>query len=585
MIKMERAIRSIFSHHPPLFRDVGMSLILALFTLSIYAQVRHHSFISYDDPSYVHDNPHINSGLSIDNIHWAFTNAHACNWHPITWISHMIDVHFFGLDAGWQHMVNVIFHVGSTILLFWMFNRITGQFYQSSFIAALFALHPLHVESVAWISERKDVLSTFFLMLVLWSYVQYVKKPSITKYLNCLIFYILGLFSKPMLVTVPFLMMLLDYWPLQRQQSGSTSPSTDTSQITSLLHFIREKIPFLALAIIISVVTLHVQQKLAIQSFRILPISTRIAHAIVTYVTYIEKMLYPENLVVYYPYPRAIVAWQVVGSFVLLLILFIIALRIHRNYPYIIVGLLWYCGTLIPVIGIIQVGSQAMADRYTYVPLIGLFIIIAWGATDIAKKLSFNKFIIPLLALMTLSILSMKTWHQIKLWQNDFSLFTHALNVTENNHIAHEIIGNVFYKRGKYKVAIDHYSQSLKIAPYYTKARNNLAGAFLETGRISEAIEQLYMLLETAPRASTHFNLGNAFVKKGDLRKAASHYLQATRIDPNLTIAYLNLGIAYSSFGEDDQALLFFEEALRIDPDHRQAQKLKQDLIMRREDK
>ncbi|MFC1851516.1 tetratricopeptide repeat protein [candidate division CSSED10-310 bacterium] len=548
------------------YRDVGTSIVLAVTTFVVYIQVWHHPFINFDDPRYVSQNPHIQSGLSLDGFRWAFSSTYASNWHPLTWLSHMLDIQLYGLNAGGHHMTNVLLHIGSTILLFWMFHRFTGHYFQSSIMAALFALHPLHVESVAWISERKDVLSTFLLMLVLWHYSKYVEKPSLANYLTSLILYFLGLMSKPMLVTVPFLMLLLDYWPFKRIQAGRTANADRSVWIRSILHLIWEKIPFLVLAGVISVITFLVQQTTAVQSLRMLPLSTRLANALVSYLGYIAKMFFPHNLAIVYPYAAAFNGWVVGAAGVILIIIFIIGFMTHRHYPYVIVGWLWYVVSLIPVIGLIQVGSQAMADRYTYIPLIGLFIMITWGACDSARKWSFNQYMVPVVFLMILFILTAITWKQIGLWQDNFSLFEHAIAVTKDNYLAQENLGNAYYEQKRYGEAINHYSEAVKIAPGYAKARNNLGGALLKQGSITAAIEQFHHSLDLVPQAGTLCNLGKAFARKGDMKKAVSHFLQATHLDPGNTDAYVNLGLAYSGFGDYEQARLYFQEALRLQP-------------------
>lgn len=372
--------------------DLLISLFLVMAILAVYLQVRNHDFINFDDDLYVTINPHVQAGLTLDSITWAFTSTRASNWHPLTWLSHMLDCQIYGMNPGQHHLTNVLFHILNTLLLFFVFMRMTKDLWQSGFVAALFALHPLHVESVVWLAERKDVLSTFFWMLTLWSYVRYVERSGLNRYLPVLFFFILGLMAKPMLVTLPFVLLLLDYWPLKRFRLGSSEDGQDCRPERFYLGFIWEKIPLFLLSAGSSVITYMVQKSSgAVSTLAVIPVHVRIANAIVSYVSYIGKMIWPHNLTILYPYLKSIIYWQVVGAGLLLAVITVVVFRMMKTKPYVAVGWFWFLGTLVPVIGLVQVGLQAMADRYTYVPLIGLFIMVAWGVPDILGKWRYKK--------------------------------------------------------------------------------------------------------------------------------------------------------------------------------------------------
>jgi hypothetical protein len=423
--------------------DILVCLFLAIAITAVYWQVGNHEFVNYDDDKYVYDNQYVKSGLTSEGIKWAFTATHASNWHPLTWLSHMADCQIYGLNPKGHHLTSVFFHILNSILLFLIFRRMTGALWKSAFVAALFALHPLHVESVAWVAERKDVLSTFFWMLTVGSYVWYVERRGTGRYLLALLFFSLGLMAKPMLVTLPFVLLLLDYWPLGRfqvkkpdtVQRTDEKPPKDTKrkkkkfpkhplknavhenkiitpnyQWSGALPLIWEKIPFFLLVIGSSIVTFYAQQSGgAVRSFDVLPFTVRIFNAFVSYVSYIGKMLWPLNLAVLYPYFGMPAWWKVAGAFFLLAFISFIAIRTVKQHPYFAIGWLWYLGTLVPVIGLVQVGIQSMADRYTYIPLIGIFIIIVWGISDLAARWQYRRIFLAISAGCVLSALTILT--------------------------------------------------------------------------------------------------------------------------------------------------------------------------------
>ena len=576
-------------------REGVICLFLAVITIGVYWQVGGHEFVNFDDKDYITENQHVQEGLTLKSIVWAFTSTHASNWHPLTWLSHMLDCQIFGLNPGGHHLTSVFFHILNSILLFLVFNKMTGAFWKSAFIAVLFAVHPLHVESVAWASERKDVLSTFFWMLTMGAYAFYVENPGIKKYLTVVLLFVIGLMAKPMIITLPFVLLVLDYWPLGR-----------FNKISSALKLIKEKIPLFIFAVASGIVTFFVQQSGgAVRSFDSMPLFVRISNAIVSYINYIIKMLMPHNLAVLYPHPGMPPVWQVAGAFLLLVFISFIAVKTLEKQPYFAAGWLWYLGTLVPVIGLVQVGQQAMADRYTYIPLTGIFIIITWGISDLfaAWRYQYKKQSLVTVSAIIISILIVLTWFQLTYWNNSITLFTHAIKATENNSVAHNNLGNALKYHGRLSEATAHYTEALRIRPKYAKAHNNLGNALADQGKLSEAISHYYEALRIDPDyvlaynnlgnvlaghgriseaikyyiealrirpdfAKAHYNLGNAFADQGRLSEAISHYYEALRIRPNHADAHNNLGNALSGQGKLSEAISHYYEALRIDPHH-----------------
>jgi hypothetical protein len=399
--------------------DLYVSLSLITLTLAVYFQVHNFDFVNFDDRETIIGNTHIRDGITLAGVAWAFTSAYAANWFPVTWISHMLDFQLFGLDSGWHHLTNVMIHVASTALLFALLRRMTRKLWESAFVSFVFALHPLHVESVAWVTERKDVLSAFFWILTIWLYLDYVDRPGPRRYLLALAAFCLGLMSKQMLVTLPFVLLLLDYWPLKRQKTGS---------------LVIEKAPFLALSALVSLVTYNVQRAAGtVTGFDFSPLATRAENAVISYVAYLGQFFWPTGLAVFYPYPPLLPAWQVVGS--ALILAAISALALLR--PYLAVGWFWYLGTLVPVIGLVQVGLQARADRYTYVPMIGLSIMLAWGVSEIMARWPGVRFPFQVVAVSVCLAWLALSWTQVQYWQNSVALFDHAIASTKDNFIAH----------------------------------------------------------------------------------------------------------------------------------------------------
>jgi len=560
---------------------IGLLLIVA--TLGAFWQVRSHDFLNYDDDIYVTENPQVQKGFTRKSVIWAFTSGYASNWHPLTWLSHMLDCQLFGLNPGGHHLTNLMLHLANTLLLFLLLNRMTSAFYRSAFVAALFALHPLHVESVAWVAERKDVLSTLFWMLTMWTYFLYVEHPRLGRYLLTLVVFTLGLMTKPMLVTLPCVLLLLDYWPLDRLamrksvdsiNSGAQKRLSSSPQRAFLLRLFWEKVPFFAFAAVSSGVTFLVQQSSgAVKPVELFPLSIRIANGLVSYVSYMGKMIWPLHLAVFYPHPgSSLPMWLAGAAGLLLLGISVAVIRAGRRHPYLAVGWLWYLGTLVPVIGLVQVGMQAMADRYTYVPLIGLFIMIAWGIPELTRGWRHGRVALRMVAGSLLAALMVCTWMQLRHWKNNMTLFEHALHTTDNNYLAYDSLGNTLAQQGKIEEAIAHYSAALRIKPDFVISHNNLGLALLQRGDVEQAITHFTAALRYQSHfPEAHNNLGLALARQGYVGRAIDHYLEAIRLRPDYPEAHNNLGNALASQGMFEQAISHYSEALRLKPEDAEA--------------
>lgn len=566
-------------------RSIILLCVALLFiTLIVYWHAGNNQFLNFDDNVYVTENVHVQTGISGANVLWAFTSVYAANWHPLTWLSHMADVQLYGLDPRGHHLTNVFIHAISTLLLFLLLYRLTSSKWRSLFVAALFALHPLHVESVAWVAERKDVLSAFFCIITLLLYAEYAIKRKPALYFLTLLFFILGLMAKPMLVTLPVVMLLLDYWPLNRYRS---SP---------LITMLKEKTPFFIVALLSCAVTIYAQQRGgAIKSFDMVPFGLRIENAVLAYVKYIAKTLWPLDLAVAYPLPKSFALWQVICALFFLLLVSTAAVRARRSHPYVMVGWIWFIATLVPVIGLIQVGGQSMADRYSYIPHIGLFILPAWGVPDIMKHLRYSRPILALLAGSVIIASAVLTWQQLAYWQNNISLYQHAIQVTSGNDLAHYNLAVANDDLGHIDEAIKEYKEALKINPHHIPARNNLdldtdlknylevvktnpnlttahynLGVTLESrGDLDAAIRQYQRAIKINPGfISAHYNLGNALARKGDLDAAIKEFRNTLEINPTSFAAHNNLGTALEQQGDLEQAIEEFRFALKIKPNY-----------------
>ena len=515
---------------------VWVCLLLAAVVWCVFGPTLGHDFVNYDDPSYVYETSMVSRGLTSDGIRWAFTHSHARNWHPLTTLSHMLDCQLFGMRAGGHHFVNVLLHTAAVLLLFLVLRQMTGEWRRSAFVAALFAIHPLRVESVAWVAERKDVLSGVFFMLTLAAYVRYVRHRSIASYLMVIGAFIFGLMSKPMLVTLPFVLLLLDYWPLRRL----TTPAPQSRLLKPLLL---EKLPLLALSAVSAVITFVLQRTGDTQADP-MPLAWRLNNALIGCITYIRQMFWPASLAPFYPHLEgALPVWKLTLAVTFLLALTVAFWLRRRINPYLITGWLWYLGMLVPVLGIIQVGEQSWADRYTYLPQIGLSLCLTWGLADLSVRWPQRRVILDAGALLVLATLAWIARAQTSYWQNSESLWTHTLAVTTPSSVAHDNLGSVLYQRGKIDEALAHYEKALEIRSHEHTSRYDFVLAL------------------------THANMGAALWQKGLLDDAISHYQKAIELQPNYAEGYLGLGGALAAKGQFDDAIVPLQTAMMIRPD------------------
>ena len=537
---------------------------LAILTWAVFGQTLRYDFVNYDDPHYVYQNTRITSGLSLDNVAWAFTHIHSENWHPLTTITHMLDCQLFGLKAGWHHFTNVLLHTLAVVLLFLALQRMTGALWRSAFVAALFAIHPLHVESVAWVAERKDVLSGVFFMLTLIAYVHYTRAPSTWRYLIVALVFALGLMSKPMLVTLPFVLLLLDYWPLRRIRAQRSDVGRQLSRV------FLEKIPLFALSAISSTVT-YLAQRGALGWTEQLPMSARMNNVIVTYVIYVRQMFWPANLAVFYPHPEnRLPSWEIILALTFLIGITAAAIILRKNEPYFITGWLWYLGMLVPVIGLVQVGWQGHADRYTYLPQIGLYISGTWAVVDLTASWRRQRLFLGAAALLVIGALSWSGSIQTSYWRDSETLFKHALAVTKNNDVAENNLGIIFLEKGQLDEAISRLQAAIDLRPENGPAHNNLAKALLQKGRLPEAMVHYRKFLEIEPENVEARNiLGTALIQQGRIKEAIEQWQDALTIEPENGNAASNLAWVFAtcpdaSFRDGSRAVELAEKALRI---------------------
>jgi Tfp pilus assembly protein PilF len=567
---------------PNKFYILSIYVALTLVTIIAYEPVRHNGFVGFDDAIYVTDNPHVNGGITREAIVWAFTTPYSCNWHSLTWLSHMLDCQLFDLNPLWHHLTSLFFHIANTLLLFWVLKRMTGAAWRSAFVAAAFALHPLHVESVTWLAERKDVLSGFFWMLTMIAYVRYAEQPAIRRYLLIVLAFCLGLLSKSTLVTLPFVLLLLDYWPLGRFHSGHTGKKVGRRSHKSantcfqwpvFYRLVREKITFFILSAVSSVITFLVQRSGgAMEPSGVVPTTARIANAFISYIRYIGKMFCPDHLALLYLYPCGkIPMWQTVISVLLLLAMSICVVRLAQKHKYLPVGWFWYLGTLVPVIGIVQIGPQAMADRYTYLPSIGIFIMVAWGAAEVSAKWRFRRMLLGILAGLVLAVLLICTRMQVRYWQDSFTLGRHAVEVTKNNFIMHTFYGGVLYKRGEFDEAITHFNEALRINPRYSEAYGRLGEVYIQIGKDNLAIANLTKSIELVPTSVDNLNnLAWILATTGDANlrnpaRSVEFALRACELSNYEHPGVLDtLAAAYASAGNFPEAVKTAERAVKL---------------------
>ena len=491
------------------------SIFLVSIVLIVFWKTISHDFIEYDDNVYVYKNSNVSEGLSLKSIIWAFTDVNTGNWHPMTWLSHMLDSQLFGLNPAGHHFTNLLLHTMNTILLFFVFNVMAKDFWRSLFVAALFAVHPLHVESVAWIAERKDLLSSFFCMLTLWVYVKYVQKPKLLNYLLLGLSFALGLMAKPMLVTVPFLLLLLDFWPLCRFEFFDLSKD---EKFRNTWNLILEKIPLFVLSGIISIITYFAQKNAgAISSPEW---GDRVSNILTGYTAYIYKMFWPKNLAILYPLSDVQI-WKTVSSGILLTIIFIIAFKNARRFPYLLMGWLWYTGTLVPVIGLVKVGTHSIADKYTYLPYIGLFVALSWFISDLLAKWRYKRTFFIITGSAVLIVLISVARNQVSYWRNSVTLFEHTLKITPGNYFVHNFLGGVYLSKGQLKKAEKEIKKALKINPYFAEAHYNLGGYYYLSDLLEDAEREFKATLALKPDLiMAKQYLQNIYKEKGEMDKA-----------------------------------------------------------------
>ena len=564
---------------PSRSQTVLVYLLLAAITWVVFGQTLKYDFVNFDDHVYVYDNPSITRGLTISGIVGAFTHPHARNWHPLTTISHMLDCQLYGLNAGGHHFTNLALHTIAVLLLFRVLQRMTGALWPSAFVAALFAIHPLHVESVAWVSERKDVLSAVFFMLTLAAYVGYARAPSVRRYLIVAVIFALGLMSKPMLVTVPFVFLLLDYWPLRRFDKVPL-PNSGGSMLGWLNrrpnYLFLEKMPLLVLSGLSCLATVRAQDP-ATGLLAQLPFTWRLSNAVVSYIDYVRQTFWPARLAVFYPHPNnALSVWQIALAMSFLLAISAMAILLRKKRPYVLTGWFWYVGMLVPVIGIVQIGEQGHADRYTYLPQIGLFLLIAWTAADLSKAWHLRRGYLWLVAATTIAVLSYIAVVQTSFWRNSEDLWNHTLSVTSNNDFAHNNLGFLYLRRGELDKAISHFETALKIRSGNSQTRynmgtalvhTNLANALAREGRPAEAVMHYEEAVRLRPDyGDAYYNFGSVLLQQGRIDDAITQWQKGLAIQPNDAEAHTSLGNAFLQKGWAEKAIVHYQKAVEIDP-------------------
>jgi hypothetical protein len=516
-------------------------IVLTVVTLAVFWQVNQFDFVNFDDDIYLTKNYHIKPGITQNGISWAFSTTYAEFWHPLTWLSLMFDYQLYGLNAGGYHLTNLILHIMSALLLFWLFNRMTGAIWKSAFVAALFALHPLRVESVAWVAERKDVLSAFFWMLTLCLYAYYTEKPVIRRYLLVGFSFVCGLMSKSMVVTLPVVMILLDYWPLKRFQSQKGS---------LILWQLREKIPLFIFSAIFSILSIYAQPKEPMNGWPF-PLESRIINALISFVIYLEKIFWPHDLALCYPFFGQAPLWQVSGAVSLILVISVAVILMMKRLPYLFVGWLWYSVTILPVIGIIPVGNNAMADRYVYLPSIGIAIMLAWGIPLLFKGDDLRKKILFPTSAAALAILSVLSWQQCGYWKNNSTLFSRAVQVNKDSALAHGNLGLTLFIDGRIEEAIDHYNTSIRITPDYAGVYNNRGGAYAKLGRHRLAIQDFNKAIELKhDYVAAFFNRGTLYAVLGQYQLAIDDLSTAIRLKRDYVGAYNNRAFVFINQGD-----------------------------------
>ncbi len=579
-----------------LHRPLVFSLALVLVVFIAYWPAVGNDFVNYDDDQYVTQNRHVRGGLTWAGIGWTVTSVgYAGNWHPLTWLSHLLDVSLFGLNPRGHHVVNIGLHAGNAVLLFLGLRAMTGALWRSALVAALFAVHPLHVESVAWVAERKDVLSTFFWLLATAAYVWYVRRRSLGRYLAVVGAFALGLLAKPMLVTLPFVFLVLDYWPLGRMRPLPRVPQPATGGLRpgypmgappqqsgggDWVSLVRKKLPLFALSAVSAAMTWVAQARFGAVQYA-LPFRYRLTNAIVAYVGYLWKTIWPVNLAVFYPHPGdSLPVWRVLAASLFLATVTAVVFWHRRRRPYLVAGWLWYLGTLVPLIGLVQVGVQAMADRYTYIPLIGIFILAAWGLPESVltgpqqRKAAVGAGAVLLAVLMTL------TWIQTTYWRDGQALFEHALGATGGNWVVHNSLGVAYAKLGMADEAIGHLKEALRLQPDFPQTNHNMGHMMAMNSKLDEAGEYFRKAIRLKPDyTEAHNGLGAVLFEQGKLGEALEHFQEALRRDPDYAAAHFNIGVVLERMGRVEEAVLEYRTTLRLSPDHQRAQTALQEAL------
>jgi tetratricopeptide (TPR) repeat protein len=559
----------------------GVCIFLAVITLAVFGQTVRYEFVNYDDDFYVYDNSAVKSGLTLKSISWAFTFRYPYYWQPLGLLSHILDCQLYGLAPAGHHLTNVLLHATAAVLLFLVLRQMTGALWRSAFVAAVFAIHPLRVESVAWVSERKDMLHGVFFMLTIGAYVRYARRPwSLARYLAVVLLFVFGLMSKPTLMTLPFVLLLLDYWPLKRFVPLATPGDVSGTKSTGwrsyrpvVIRMIVEKLPLFMLSAA-SCMQAAIGNSPAFGGNKSLSIILRISNAMVSYVAYIWQMICPVKLAVLYPLPvEGLPLGEVIGAVILLVFISTALFLLRQRHPCYLVGWLWYLGMLVPTIGFIQAGAQARADRYTYLPQIGLYLLLTWAAADLCAGWRHRRVMLGGCSTIILISLIFCARAQTSYWRNSESLWTHTLACTSDNFVGDNNLGEVLLKKGSVNEAIAQFQKALQIEPDFAEARNNLGNALLRKGSLDEAIAHYQRALQIKPDyAEARNNLGNALLQKGKVDEAIAYYQRALQIKPDSAEAHNNLGEALLKKGNVDEAISHYQRALQIKPDNVEAQ-------------
>lgn len=550
---------------------------MLIITAAVYGQVRGFDFIYYDDGGYVFENPHVRDGWTAEGFKWAFTTQHSRHWHPMTWLSHMTDCELFGLAPGWHHLTSLFLHMANTLLLFFLFQRMTGALLKSALVAALFSVHPLHVETVVWVSDRKDLLCAFFWLLTMWAYIFYCERTGILRYLVVFLCFTLALLSKSMAVTLPFVLLLMDYWPLGRFQHRRPGTESEPGKWgfpgsgregRKILWLLAEKMGFFlfgGVALLVALLSMYWSKSADL--WMVSTDSELIARAPVTCVIYLGKMIWPFGLMVPYPDLGKVEIWETTGALILLTFISVVAIRWARKRPYFLFGWLWYLITLMPVLGLVYGAPHKIADRYTYMPLVGLFVIVVWGIEDMMSRLPNRRTVLAALAGILISALSIGAWVQASHWKNSTSILKHALVLNPGNYLSMNSLGNLLAEQGYLREAVFYYSRALEIKPDYAKVHTNLGAALRQLGESEEAVRHYSEALRIDPNDwKAHYNLANLLAGRGDIEAAIVNYSEALKIKPDYAKAHNNLGVALIRQGRLEAAVNHFTEAVRMDP-------------------